>query len=204
MRGISAGSQPFVLWNNRQLAAQRMTSPDGEQDAGMSAFCRVFPDVFFVSERPPYFDAKRGKGRLLTAGFHLMQGYYRDDAPLYELVLDDAGRRAIDGLWEELNFVTSAPMRQYKDFIFFERAEPPRFAMGPEFDFARSEDKDATSAAKIEQLLRQRLISRWPAATGGKTRVAISEAIEDPSFGVRSRPRSARSRRSGWPPSRRT
>ena len=65
----------------------------------MKAFCRVFPDAFFVSDRPPYFDAKGGKsGRLLTAGFHLMQGYFRDDAPLCELILDDAGRRALDAL----------------------------------------------------------------------------------------------------------
>ena len=43
-------------------------------------------------------------------------------------------------------------MRQYRDFIFFERAEPPRFLFEAEFDFARSEDKDATSEAKIRQL----------------------------------------------------
>jgi hypothetical protein len=43
-------------------------------------------------------------------------------------------------------------MRQYKDFIFFERAEPPRFMYEAEFDFARSEDKDATSQAKMERL----------------------------------------------------
>ena len=81
-----------------------------------------------------------------------MQGYFRDDGPLYELVLDEAARREIDGLWRDLNFATLAPIRQYKDFIFFERAEPPRFIGGPEFDFARSEDKDATSEAKMKQL----------------------------------------------------
>ena len=48
--------------------------------------------------------------------------------------------------------MTLVPMRQYKDFIFFERAEPPRFMQEATFDFARSEDKDSTSAAKIEQL----------------------------------------------------
>ena len=31
-----------------------------------------------------------GTGRPLTAGFHLMQGYFRDDGPLSELVLDQA------------------------------------------------------------------------------------------------------------------
>ena len=118
-------------------------------EAAFARFCRIFPQAFVVSDRGAYFDAKSaGKGRPLTAGFHLMQGYFRDDAPLYELVLDDAGRRELDGLWRELDFVTGVPLRQYRDFIFFERAEPPRFAGGPEFDFARSEDKDATSGAE--------------------------------------------------------
>ena len=58
----------------------------------------------------------------------------------------------IDTLWDELHFVTGDPMRQYKDFIFFERAEPPRFMQEAAFDFARSEDKDATSESKIKQL----------------------------------------------------
>ncbi len=153
VRGISAGSQPFVLWRNRRLAEQHMRCPKEGASPDLEEFCRVFPDAFFVSERAPYFDPRATRsGRPLTAGFHLMQGYFRDDAPLYAMVLDDAGRREIDALWRELNFATRAPIRQYKDFIFFERAEPPRFAAGPEFDFARSEDKDATSGAKMEQL----------------------------------------------------
>ena len=110
----------------------------------LKEFCRVFPDAFFVSDRPPYFDLKGGgQGRPLSAGFHLMQGYFRDDAPLCELVLDETGRRELDGSGDELNFVTGAPMRQYRDFIFFERAEPPRYMRESAFDFARSEDKDS-------------------------------------------------------------
>ncbi len=106
-----------------------------------------------MTDRGPYFDPNAAdKGRPLTAGFHLMQGYFRDDEPLCELILDEAQRRELDGLWHELNFITLAPMRQYKDFIFFERAEPPRFMGEAEFDFARSEDKDATSEAKMDRL----------------------------------------------------
>jgi mono/diheme cytochrome c family protein len=185
--GISDGSQPFVLWGNRQLAARHRTYsgdvlPDlrklteqlkgAEADlaklipatdagpvaeprlrAGLERFCSVFPDAFVVSDRGPYFDPKAaGQGRPLTAGFHLMQGYFRDDASLCELVLDERGRRDLDALWDELNFVTLVPMRQYKDFIFFERAEPPRTMREAEFDFARSEDKDATSEEKMSRL----------------------------------------------------
>jgi hypothetical protein len=156
VKGISNGSQPFMLWRNDQLAAQHLTSGGDGKAASAQAvarFCRVFPDAFVITERAPHYDASSSpKGRLLSAGFHLMHGYYRDDGPLYQLVLDEAGRREIDTLWQELHFITLDPLRQYKDFIFFERAEPPRFMYDPEFDFARSEDKDATSEAKIKQL----------------------------------------------------
>jgi hypothetical protein len=150
-KGISNGSQPFVLWRNDRLAAQHMRgTEDGEAAA---RFCRAFPDTFVVTERAPYYDpGSSPKGRLLSAGFHLMHGYYRDDGPLCELVLDEGGRRELDALWHELDFVTLAPVRQYKDFIFFERAEPPRYMREAEFDFARSEDKDATSPEKMGRL----------------------------------------------------
>lgn len=154
--GISNGSQPFVLWRNRRLAEQRRRySGDATGAAAKSweTFCSIFPDAFVVSDRRVYSDAEGpGEGRLLTAGFHLMQGYFRDDGPLCELVLDEREKRELDALWKELDFITLVPMRQYCDFIFFERAEPPRYMFEADFDFARSEDKDATSAAKIKRL----------------------------------------------------
>ena len=81
-----------------------------------------------------------------------MQGYFRDDQPLSEMILEEPQRRELDELWHELNLIALAPIRQYKDFIFFERAEPPRFLYDAEFDFARSEDKDAASEEKINRL----------------------------------------------------
>jgi hypothetical protein len=121
--------------------------------AALDRFCSVFPDAFVVTERGPYYDpGSSPKGRLLSAGFHLMHGYFRDDVPLCELILDDRARRELDELWFELDFVTLSPIRQYKDFIFFERAEPPRFLFEAEFDFARSEDRDAASAEKMDRL----------------------------------------------------
>jgi hypothetical protein len=156
VKGISNGSQSFMLRRNDQLAAQHMRysgDSQGTEAKGLGQFCRIFPNTFVVTERAPHYDpGSSPKGRLLSAGFHLMQGCYRDDGPLYELVLDEAGRRDIDALWEELHFVTLDAERQYKDFIFFERAEPPRFMQEAAFDFARSEDKDVTSEAKIKQL----------------------------------------------------
>lgn len=160
VNGVSPGSQPLVLWKNREVAAQRMKYVPGKDDAAdeklrksLERYCQVFPDAFYIADRPPYFEPDSApSGRLLTAGFHLMQGYFRDDAPLYELILDDAGRKELDGLWQELNFITGTPQRQYQDFIFFERAEPPRYMREAPFDFARSEDKDAGAEAKVQRL----------------------------------------------------
>ncbi len=203
--GISAGSQPLVLWRNRQLASRHRsysgdvvtdlkklvgklndtdaaltdmfpTTPDDAEKktlrAALERFCAVFPGTFVVTDRGPYFDASAaGKGRPLTAGFHLMQGYFRDDEPLCELIFNDTQRRELDALWQELDFITGAPMRQYRDFIFFERAEPPRFMGEAEFDFARSEDRDATSAAKMDRLARAYL-------TKARKRGASDEALQ--------------------------
>ena len=122
-------------------------------------FCALFPDRFYVSERGRMFltnpreIASDAEGhRLLSAGFHSQMGYFRDDRPLYELVLDTGQQRQLDDLWTELDFVTLAPVRQFKQFIWFERAEPPSFMASPQFNLFRSEDDDVTSEPKMAQL----------------------------------------------------
>src|SRR5262249_61629535 len=96
-------------------------------EAPSRRFCAAFPDTFYVTERARvYLDPAKEKklaGRLLSAGFHSMTGYFRDDGPLYDLVLDAQGQRELDGLWQELDFITSAPMRQHTGFIWFERTD---------------------------------------------------------------------------------
>jgi hypothetical protein len=80
----------------------------------------------------------------------------RDDRPGSPLAFAIRSRTPVrsccPGDWWELNFITGAPIRQFKDFIFFERAEPPRFMRPSDFDFTRAEDKDAIAPSKIEQL----------------------------------------------------
>jgi hypothetical protein len=146
-------------------------------EAALRRFCAIFPDAFYVPERGLIFlkEDKESQGRLLSAGFHLMTGYFRDDAPLSALMLDEPQRRELDRLWDEFHFITLDSIRQYKDYIFFERAEPPRFMQGAEFDFARSEDKTSTSEAKIKQLAETYLAK---ARRNGGTGAAI-DAIED-------------------------
>ncbi len=161
---VQTGSQSMVLMKNRTLASNRTKGklpPNPNKDPqierlrrSVAEFCSVIPDAFYVSERGRMHLKKkdRNKGRLLSAGFHLMTGFFRDDQPLYSLVLDEAGRKELDRLWSELDFVTRVPHRQFRDFVFFERAESPRFMKSEEFDFARSEDKDLTSVEKVKRL----------------------------------------------------
>jgi hypothetical protein len=178
---ISAGTQPFVLWKNRQYAANRMRYAGGgatlkTNDLGLSCagvcaleepesperraryeaafrrFCRTFPDAFYVSERARVYlknEDKNNTGRLLSAGFHSMTGYFRDDGPLYELVLDEAGQKELDLLWQEFDFITDAPLRQYLSYLWYERAETGFLRGDPDFNFVRAEDRDAASETKM-------------------------------------------------------
>jgi len=114
-------------------------------------FCNVFPDAFYISERGRMFmDDPGDKGRLLTAGLHNSMGYFRDDTPLMELVLDDAGRDRLEHMWLDFNQVAFVPERMHIEFFHYERAESGTIT-SPEFNFVRAEDKDATSDAKIKR-----------------------------------------------------
>lgn len=132
---------------------------DGEERraywAALERFADVFPDAFYVSERGRDYvgvaRADQEKGRLLSAGFHSMMGYYRDDGPLCDLILGDEQKRELDRLWLELDFITSAPIRQYQSFVWFERTDSP-YMRDPEFDFARAEDHNVTSEEMIGRL----------------------------------------------------
>lgn len=142
----------------RDISALLLPADEAEREkylAAVAHFASVFPDEFYVSERGRDYlgvpREKQEKGRLLNAGFHSMMGYYRDDAPLCDLILNDEQKRELDSLWQELDFVTSAPMRQYVGFVWFERTDSS-FLRGEEFDFARAEDQNVTSEEMIHRL----------------------------------------------------
>jgi mono/diheme cytochrome c family protein len=147
-------------------------------EASLATFCSVFPDAFYISERGrDYLDKPRDeqeKGRLLSAGFHSMMGYFRDDAPLYDLVLDEQQQAELDGLWRELDFVTSAPMRQYSGFLWFERTDS-RFMRDAEFDFARAEDRNAASEEMIRRLAEVYLNKALQSGAEGESVAAIED-----------------------------
>ena len=182
--GLSPGSQPLILWWNQKVAESRMSfhgdGDDVDLDSSRKQFCALFPNAFAVSSRGHYSNVELGANiRLLSAGFHLMQGYFRDDLPLRELILTDTEKQQLDELWQDLNFVTLAPIRQYKDFLFFERAEPPQFAGGEEFDFARPENRDVTSQENIWRLEELFLNKAVAQGANQEARNAIEKYFED-------------------------
>ncbi len=103
-------------------------------------FCQTFPNRFF------YVDNERG----LAAGFHLVEGFFRDDQPLMQKVLSEEEQRQLDTLWQELHFVTQSTETLLRGFVWFERAE--RHTLHDErFDFLRSEDPQLVENAMLER-----------------------------------------------------
>ena len=158
---LSGSMQPSVLWKNRLIADHRRKAKlteaekqDPDLRLAIERFCSAIPDRFVLTERGrmnlPF--AKQNKGRLLGAGFHLQVGYYRDDRPLCDLVLSKAQKARLDEMWRELFFVTNVLVRQFQDFVYFERAESSRIFTQPEFDFARGEDREVASKKSIEKI----------------------------------------------------
>jgi hypothetical protein len=131
-----------------------LNAPAGQRERYEAAFARfaeVFPDAFYVSERGRYFpDTTRDTGRSLSAGFHNVMGYFRDDKPLYDLILDDKGQKELDAMWQELDFVALGLTRTFIQFFLNESGEARglrREAEGP-----RPADKEITSEAVVNQV----------------------------------------------------
>jgi Protein of unknown function (DUF1592)/Protein of unknown function (DUF1588)/Protein of unknown function (DUF1587)/Protein of unknown function (DUF1585)/Protein of unknown function (DUF1595) len=108
---------------NQKQTAKNMTGstlliapnhPAAKQFAvSCEAFCRLFPNRFY------FVDETRG----ISAGFHLIEGFFRDDQPLYNSVLSEDEKRYLDRLWDELYFSTNIYDKMLHGFVFFEREE---------------------------------------------------------------------------------
>jgi len=136
--------------------ASRMENPDlivpaGQRarfEAALAKFSSVFPDTFYVRERGRFYpDESEDNGRLLSAGFHNVMGYTRDDAPLSELILDEKGRKELEALWDQFEFVADYTARTYVQFYFNQSGEV--LGNGPESGTLRPSDKDVTAEAVI-------------------------------------------------------
>ena len=108
--------------------------------ASGEAFCKLFPNRFY------FVDSTRG----LSAGFHLVEGFFRDDQPLCKSVLNEAEKQEIDRLWNELYIVTDIWHKMLRGFVFFERSER-NFLKHPDFDSIKEEDPELV---KDEALVR--------------------------------------------------
>ena len=106
--------------------------------ADLAGFCKAFPNRFF------YVDRVRG----LAAGFHLVEGFFRDDQPLVQKVLTDDENAELNRLWQELEFITESTETLLRGFVWFERSER-EVLHDKRFDFLRSEDPDLVEDSLI-------------------------------------------------------
>lgn len=111
------GSTPLVV---NEPGDPDLVVPAGQRaryEAAFARFCSVFPDMFYREQRGrDYFRVGRDEGRYLSAGFHNVMGYFRDDQPFTELLLDEGQQTKLDEMWRELDFVASANLRGYVQF----------------------------------------------------------------------------------------
>lgn len=106
-----------------------------------AAVCQVFPNRFC------FVDNTRG----LSAGFHLIEGFFRDDQPLCKHVLSETENRELDRLWAELNFGTQIAERMLRGFVFFERSER-NFMKHADFDAFKEEDPQLATVEVVQRL----------------------------------------------------
>ncbi len=129
-------SAELLIKRNSEAAKQLATSA--------TVFCNAFPNRFF------YVDEGRG----LAAGFHLVEGFFRDDQPLVTKVLDEQQKATLDRLWRELDFVTQSAETLLRGFVWFERSER-EVLHDKRFDFLSPEDPELvndTLLTKFEKL----------------------------------------------------
>jgi len=158
-RSSSATSQMAARQHGKDSGSELLVPADPAErkryEAAFARFAEVFPNAFYITERARvYLDAEKeqeNEGRLLSAGLHSMTGYFRDDQPLYALILDEPAQQELDRLWQDFELVASVPQRMHTSFVWFERTDSA-FMRDPEFDAYRPEDKSVTRPEKIRSL----------------------------------------------------
>ena len=146
----AVGTRPDAKFGaNVELLLRRESKLAKDLTSSGERFCGTFPNRFF------YADANRG----LAAGFHLVEGVFRDDRPLVNKVLTEAECRELDRLWRELDFVTNRAETLLRGFVWFERSER-HVLYDKRFDFLRSEDPELVEEkmlSRFERLYLERL-----------------------------------------------
>jgi hypothetical protein len=154
--GLHAEAAPrwAALTAKARAADLDLTVPAAERsryEAAFARFASVFPDVFYVKERGRYFpDDSQDKGRLLSASYHNTMGYFRDDTPLMELILDEKGQQELNRLWEEFDFVAHYTERTWVQYFFNQSGEVD--GKGAESGSTRPLDHAITDEAVIMRM----------------------------------------------------
>ncbi len=152
--GQEAAVRAKALQIKSRVGDPDLIVPDGQRpqyEAAFARFSSVFPDAFYISERGRFYpDDSEDKGRLLSAGFHNVMGYFRDDIPLMELILDEKGKARLDRLWKEFDFIADYTTRTWVQYYFNQSGEVR--GAGRESGTERPSDKDVAAEAVIMEL----------------------------------------------------
>jgi hypothetical protein len=149
--GQESAFRAAALMQKARVGDPDLVVPDGERARYEDSFARfssVFPDAFYIRERGRFFpDDSEDKGRLLSAGYHNVMGYWRDDTPLIELILDDEGKKQLDKLWDEFDFIADHTARTWVQYFFNQSGEVS--GKGRESGSVRPSDKEVTASPII-------------------------------------------------------
>ncbi|MGH9629764.1 MAG: DUF1592 domain-containing protein, partial [Bryobacteraceae bacterium] len=174
--GKEAAFRAAALMLRDRAGDPDLVVPEGQRSQYEAAFARfadVFPDAFYIRERGRFFpDDSQDKGRLLSAGYHNVMGYFRDDTPLMELILDEKGQAELNRLWDEFDFIADFTTRTWVQYFFNQSGEVE--GKGRESGSVRPSDKEV-AATPIIFGLRDTYIAK---AEASNNPVAV-EAIRD-------------------------
>ncbi len=143
-----------AVMKTAQLADPDLVVPAGQRaryEESFARFANVFPDAFYVQERGKFFpDNSADAGRLLSAGYHSVMGFWRDDNPLVELILDEKGKKELDRLWTEFDFYASHTARTFIQFYFNQAGEVQ--GGGSEAALPRPVGREVTDSSVIAEV----------------------------------------------------
>jgi hypothetical protein len=183
--GITPEDEAQITKYIASLLEGRRKDPDLAVPAGQrqhyeavfARFSQLFPNAFYIAERSRFYPVDTleiDKGRLLSAGFHNVTGYFRDDIPLMELILDEEGTKTLERLWADFEFIADFTGRTWIEYFFDQSGEIQ--GRGRESGSTRPSDKQISTEAAI---LGIRNLYLGKAAADPKSDPAAKIAIEE-------------------------
>lgn len=161
--------------------------------ASFEKFSSIFPDIFYIEERGlmESDNIYEHIGRFLTGGTHNAVSFFRDDTPLMELILDEAGQKELDALWRDFAIVAAFNETTYLQGLFYEGLEAQTILAerDPEFNFAQYSDRASASAPLIQRYSDLYLAKAKRAGTSPETLAAYEEYFKRASADIRTEER---------------